>query len=393
MTRTRLLQTGLLGLLVATAAYLAWDWQFWVRHFRSPGDDTLLYDIDWYTPRARIAEGMGRDIPRATAEQSRFDPQTLAAVVDYAKSKDSYAFIVLANGRIEAEIYKDGFGPETLFDSQSMHKGLFGLAFGTLVDDGTIPSIDVPAATYLPEWRNDPRAAITIRDLLANASGLAEPPFSEKPWSDAYRMFMGSHIDRLVLGVPAVEPPRTRYAFNHVNSQILHVILTRATGKTYVEFIRNRIWTPLGNGAAQVRLDREGGSARVICCMQTQPRSWARIAQMLLDGGKVGEAQVLSPAWIAQATAPGALNPNAGFHVQIGQPAPRRSTTSRAQQTRATEPFAVPDVFYLEGRGGQRTLWIPSQQIAVIRFGKIDFTWDDAKVVNPLVTGLKPTPP
>ena len=75
--------------------------------------------------------------------------------------------------------------------------------------------------------------------------------------------------------------------------------------------------------------------------------------------------------------------------MQIGQPAPRRTTTVRAQQTRATEPFAVPDVYYLEGRGGQRTLWIPSQKIAVIRFGKIDFTWDDAKVVNPLVAGLK----
>ena len=47
---------------------------------------------------------------------------------------------------------------------------------------------------------------------------------------------------------------------------------------------------------------------------------------LLLDGGKVGDAQVLSPGWIALATTPGALNPHAGFHVQIGQPAPRRST-------------------------------------------------------------------
>ena len=101
----------------------------WVRHFRSPTDATVIYDIDWYTPRVRFAEGPGRDLPRATVDDSSLDPLALATVMDYAKSKDSYAFIVLANGRVEAEFYKDGFGPETLFDSQSMHKGLLGLAF------------------------------------------------------------------------------------------------------------------------------------------------------------------------------------------------------------------------------------------------------------------------
>src|SRR5437868_336707 len=120
MARTRILKNGLLGLALVLAAYLAWDWQFWVRHFRSPTDHTLIYDIDWYTPRARIAEGPGREIPRATAVESRIDPQALAAVVDYAKSKDSYAFLVLVDGRLETEFYKEGFGPETLFDSQSM---------------------------------------------------------------------------------------------------------------------------------------------------------------------------------------------------------------------------------------------------------------------------------
>ena len=78
MARTRILKNGLLGLALIMAAYLAWDWQFWVRQVRSPTDDTLIYDINWYTPRARIAEGTGREIPRATAADSRIDPQALA---------------------------------------------------------------------------------------------------------------------------------------------------------------------------------------------------------------------------------------------------------------------------------------------------------------------------
>jgi CubicO group peptidase (beta-lactamase class C family) len=389
MARARILKTGLAALALMLAAYLIWDWRFWERHLRAPGDATLLYDIDWYTPRTRISNGMGWDIPRADPGTSRFDPAALAAAVDYARSKDSYAFLVLADGRIEAEFYKDGFGPETLFDTQSMHKGLLALAFGVMVDRGTIPSIDVPAATYLPEWRGDARAAITIRDLLANVSGLAEPPYGEWPWSQSYRLFMGTDVDGLVLKVPAVEPPRTRYVFNHVNSQVLHAILTRASGLTYAEFIRRYLWTPLGNGAAQVRLDREGGAARVVCCFQTQARSWARLALMLLDGGKVGATSVISPDWIAQATTPTVLNPHAGFHVVLGRPEPRGGGIARAQPTRASEPFAAPDVFYLEGRGGQRTLWIPSRRIAVVRIGRIDFAWDDAKVINPLIAGLK----
>jgi CubicO group peptidase (beta-lactamase class C family) len=379
------------GLVAVLAVYLAWDWRFWARHFRAPDDAAILYDIDWYTPRAQVGSGPGADIPTATPETSRFDPAVLAEVVAYAKEKDSYAFIVIADGRIEAEYYRDDFGPETVFDTQSMHKGLLSLAFGAAVDNGLMASIDVPAATYLPEWKNDERAAITIRDLLANVSGLAEPSFGEWPWSQAYRLFMGTHVDRMVLGIPAIEPPRTRWVFNHVNSQILHVVLTRATGMSYVDFLKRYVWEPLGNGAAQVRLDRPDGSVRTVCCFQTQARSWARLAIMLLNDGKVGDQQVLSSAWLREATTGTAQNPSMGFHVILGRPQPStRAGSDRARPTRATEPFAVEDVRYLEGRGGQRTLWIPSKGIAVIRIGRIDFTWDDAKVVNPLVAGLRP---
>jgi CubicO group peptidase (beta-lactamase class C family) len=195
----------------------------------------------------------------------------------------------------------------------------------------------------------------------------------------------------MVIGVPAEKPPRREYYFNHVNSQILHAILVRATGMTYVEFLKKYLWDPVGNGAAQVRLDEPDGAARTVCCFQTTARSWLRIANLMLDDGRVGEAQVLSPAWIRDLTTGTSLNPKYGFHTILGRPdAPRRASGSpRAQPTKASEPFAADDVRYLEGRGGQRTLWIPSKDLAVIRIGRINFAWDDARVINPLIAGMK----
>jgi CubicO group peptidase (beta-lactamase class C family) len=387
----RRLAIGVLSIGALVAIYGAYDWRYWVRHIQSPGDDRIIFDFDWYEPRARVGEGPGRDIPVAAPEARSIDQAALDQVVAYAKSLDSYAFIVAHNGRIQAEVYKDGFGPDSMFDTQSMHKGLLSIAFGLAIDHGHIPSIEIPAATYITEWQGDARNQILIRDLLANTSGLADPGFQEAPWSPGYRLFVGTDIDDMVIGVAAAEPPRTSYYFNHVNSQILHAILVRATGMTYVEFLKKYLWMPLGNGAAQVRLDVPGGSARTVCCFQTTPRSWLRIAQMILDDGRAGGEQVLSPAWIEAMTTGTPLNPKFGFHMHLARPDPpkRASDNPRAQPTKASEPFAAEDVRYLEGRGGQRTLWIPSKKLAVIRIGRIDFAWDDAKVINPLIAGLK----
>lgn len=380
------------ALVVIAAGYFAYDWRFWVRHFQSPNDDRIIFDFDWYTPVARVGEGPGRDTPLASIDERTIEQAALDQAVDYAKSMDSYAFIIARNGRIEAEYYKDGFNPQSLFETQSMHKGLFSLIFGVAVDKGFIPSIDVPAVTYLPEWQNDSRKAITIRQLLANTSGLDEPAFSERPWSGAYRLFIGENVDALALSVPAINAPDETFLFNHVNAQVLHAVLTRASSKTYPDIIREYIWPQVGNGAAQLRIDQPGGSARTVCCFQTTARSWLRIAQLMLNQGKVGDVQVVSSEWIATMTSPVALNPKFGFNTHLGQPAPRAprpGATNRVQPTQASEPFAAEDVRYFEGRGGQRTMWIPSQNLAIIRIGKINFAWDDAKVINPLIAGVK----
>ncbi|MDX2223677.1 MAG: serine hydrolase [Rhodospirillaceae bacterium] len=392
LTPRRGVWIALAAVLAALAAYLAADWRFWVRHVQSPGDDRIIFDFDWYEPRAQVGEGPGRDIPVAAPEARTIDQAALDAVVDYARAKDSYAFIVAHKGVIQAEYYKDDFGPESKFDTQSMHKGLLAVAFGLALDHGFIPSIDTPAATYITEWADDARNAITLRHLLDNTSGLADPGFSERPWSVGYRLFVGTGIDDAVIGLPPVEPPGTRFHFNHVNSQILHAVLTRATGLTYVAFLKKYLWQPLGNGDAQLRLDEPGGAARTVCCFQTTARSWLRLANMILDGGTVNGHPVLSLSWIAEMTTPTALHPKSGFHILLGRPDPPRrafAATDRAQPTQASEPFAADDVRYLEGRGGQRTLWIPSRQLAVVRIGRIDFSWDDAKVVNPLIAGIK----
>ena len=391
MSRRGNLLVYLATFVVLVSGYFAYDWRFWVRHLQSPPDSRIVFDFDWYEPKARVGEGAGREIAVAAPDQRTIDQAALDQVVAYAKELDSYALIVARNGVIQAEYYKDGFSADSMYDTGSMHKGLLSVAFGIAVDQGLIPALDMPASTYLPEWQGDARRAITIRHLIANTSGLAELQFSEVPWSAAYRLFIGIDIDRMALGVPLVDPPGTKFVFNHVNAQILHSVLTRATGMTYVDVLKRHFWAPLGNGAAQIRIDEPDGNARTVCCFQTTARSWLRIAQMILDGGKVGDVQVISPRWISDMTTGTALNPKFGFNMHVAQPDPprRRSGTDRAQPTQVNEPFAVDDVRYLEGRGGQRTMWIPSKGLAIIRIGKINFAWDDAKLINPLIAGLK----
>jgi hypothetical protein len=63
----------------------------------------------------------------------------------------------------------------------------------------------------------------------------------------------------------------------------LALLLERATGQRYRDFLERRLWQPLGAGDAEMMLDSEGGRVFPFCCLWSLPRDWARLGQMLLD--------------------------------------------------------------------------------------------------------------
>ncbi len=391
MHLTRSIGVAFVALLVVALGYAINDRVFWIRWFSQPPGDTVLTAWDWYEPVDRIGDGPSTPLPSSENGATTLSQIALDEATAYAQSFDSIAFLVAHNGVLQLEQYGEGYDRSTVIDSQSMHKGFLGVVTSLALDKGFIPSLDTPAADYIPAWAEDGRTAITIQHLLEMTSGLAQAEFSPSPFSPGQQLFFGTDLDGPVATMPLAFEPGTEFDFNHVNSQALHAVLTGATGMRYADFVREYLWDPLGSGFAQVRLDHDNGTARIFCCIQLRPMDWVRLGLMLASDGRVGDAQVLSPEWVERLMTGAALNPNFGFHVWLGSPYSGTRLISEPSNRRSpvSAPFEADDVMFVEGRGGQRLYVVPSTGLVAYRAGRIDFAWDDAKIVNILLSGLK----
>jgi CubicO group peptidase (beta-lactamase class C family) len=354
-----------------------------------PAADDVIAAGDWYRPLARVAGGTGGslriDAKRAPAS-SRFAP----VLADFGTS-DALAVLVVQHGGVVFEHYEAPAGPAYRFDSQSMHRAIVALLVGIAIHEGRIRGLDAAAADELPEWRGDPRAAITVRDLLYGQSGFADPPYAARIDSPGMQMFIGRDLPGLVLGAQPVSEPGRSWRGTTIEAQLLGLVLERATHRRYASYLSSRLWQPIGASTAYVRLDRPHGLARSFCCIQATARDWARIGQLMLDEGRVGARQVVERAWVRQILTPSTFNRAYGaFWLLEPTPLIPRGVDPRLRPKSFT-PFDAPDVYYAGGRGGQRVYVIPSLEAVVVRFGRIRNDFDDGAFLNPVLRALRGT--
>ncbi len=346
---------------------------------------------DWWTPQA-LVKGVENPapLPVARSDELTIHPQAFDDIEAWLEDKNSIGLIVAHRGKIQYEKYWPGFDASTISDTASMHKSLMGLMFGFALRDGDIPSLDEPVKTYLTEWANDRRGDITIRQMMEHTSGLNIDPFSMNPFSRTAELFYGSNIEKLVLDTELAEDPGTRFQYASVNSQLLGIILERATGMKLNEYESKHIWQPLGAKDANLVLDREGGMARTFCCFRVEMREWIRFGNMLINGGKVGEAQIIPADWLQEWQAPSAKNPQYGKQVWRGTDfvGDRTYHDKTSLIIPHNEPMLADDLIYFDGANGNRLYVIPSKELVIVRTGNFNMNWEESFIPNTLIRNI-----
>ena len=354
-------------------------------------------DVDFYSPLEVVKGGAGAPIPRAPENARTISAEGWQKALNYAKQMDSFALVVWQGGQIQYEYYKPGFNPTDRTDPASMGKSVMVLVLGLASADGRIRSVDEPAATYISEWQNDARSKITIRNLLNMASGLQREKFSPSPMSEGMKLNLGTDLAETILKIPAGEEPGKTFAYYNANSQLLGLIIERATGKRYADYLSEKLWSRIGARDGRVFLDHEGGLARTFCCLQATAEDWIRVGLLHLNLGKVGEEEIVPHEWMTMVRTPSLTNPNYGLQTWLGTTYEEKRSYGKGVPSYVphSEPFAAPDVIYFDGAGGQRVYIITSKQMVIVRTGSgaIDFKtgafkWDDAIIPNALIRGL-----
>ena len=343
--------------------------------------NATVLDTQLYRPVAPLKGCSGPNFPAAA------NPPDLALAKAYSDEAKGIGLIVLKDGVVLHESYRAGAGPGSLTASASMMKSVLALAFGVAVDRRIIRSIDDPVRLYLSEWKDDPRGAITLRQLLTMSSGLAR--------SDFARLLLSSDTNAIALATPMKDEPDVVFAYNNASSQIAGVALDRQLRRKgyrgFADFLQRRLWCPLGNGDAQLWIDRDGGSPRYYAGLHASLRDWARIGELIRNKGRVGKRQLISAKWIDEMAKPSRANANYGLQVWLGSPwvALRRYSAENPAVIPHGAPYKADDVLFFDGFGGQRVYVVTSRGITIARTGFTNLAYDDAVIVNEVLAATE----
>src|SRR5262249_42757913 len=146
----------------------------------------------------------------------------------------------------------------------------------------------------------------------------------------------------VVARTPLACEPGSRFDYHSINTQALSIILERATGRRYADYLSEKVWQPLGASDASVWLDGPGGEAKTFCCLFATARDWARVGLLILHEGRVGGRQVVPAEWVRRMLTPSANEPDYGYHIWLGRHGVRREDRD--------EEFLADDVVYVDGK-------------------------------------------
>ncbi|MEI6059608.1 MAG: serine hydrolase [Bacteroidota bacterium] len=215
------------------------------------------------------------------------------------------AFVLIHNHKILHEEYWDGTCDTTRSNSFSIAKSIVSLLIGCLLDEGRIKSLDQPITDYLPDFKNTNGFTLRIRDLLTMSSGIEWEEGYSSLFSTTTKAYYGKHLADQMLALSIKKEPGKVFDYQSCNPQLLAMIIEKASGKTLSEYASEKLWKPLGaEHPAFWSLDRADGVEKAYCCFNSTACDFARIGQMVLDSGQFQNRQLVSKAYLAQATSP-----------------------------------------------------------------------------------------
>jgi CubicO group peptidase (beta-lactamase class C family) len=336
-----------------------------------------VLDVDRYRPTYAL-EGCASDFSE-TAQPDEALAAALAKAQAFSDSHKGLGLLVLHEGRRIHESYGEGAGVTSTSASASMMKSVIGLLYGMAIEDGLIGSVDDPIGGYIAEWADDPRGAITLRQMLTMSSGLAP--------SDFMTILFAPDIAAEAVKLELAGEPGSEFSYNNAVTKLLTLALDRrlaAEGEGGVlEYLESELWCPLGNGPARVWVD-PAGKARGYAGMQATLRDWARVGELIRSKGRANGEQIVPEDWIEAMATPSQANAQYGLHVWLGREhTPQRAySAGNPVKVPHSEPFVAKDIVYFDGFGGQRVYVLPSQGLTVVRIGEVDLTYDDARIPN-----------
>ena len=222
-----------------------------------------------------------------------------------------YSLLVWRQGEILTDLYFHGRGPDTPANIKSASKNIIATLVGIAIEEGHLEGVDQPIAPFFAEYLRMPqdsaKSRITLGNLLSMQAGLEST--SGRNYGEW--VTSGDWV-RYAITRPMVEEPGGLMQYSTGTSHLLSYIITRATGRSTLQYAREKLAEPLGIELRSWTRGPEGiyfGGNE----MRMTPRQLLRFGELFMSGGEIDGRRLISKEWIETSWIPrtrSRFNPN-----------------------------------------------------------------------------------
>jgi len=302
----------------------------------------LLGSMAWASP-------VNISLPRSTPEAEGISSHAIINFIEAAdKNVNTFdSFMIMRHGKVIAEGWWKPNSADKQHILNSVSKSFNSTAVGLAIQEHKL-KLDDPVLKFFPaDSPTDPSdnlKAMKVRDLLTMSGGQDVEPKRD-----------GGPSVKQFLAQPIVYQPGTHFLYNTMGSYVLSAIVTKVSGQTELEFLKPRLFAPLGIEDPRWDISPEGNSLGGYG-LYLRTEDIAKFGQLYLQKGKWNGKQLVPRKWIEQATSKQIANENES-HAQIG---PDWKEGYGFQFWRCRY-----NAFRADGAGGQFIVVMPDQDVVV----------------------------
>jgi len=285
------------------------------------------------------------------------ETEELAAI---NKDRRTKAFLVIKNDSIVFEKYFDGYSESSKSNSFSMTKSITVTLLGKAIMDGKIKSLDQPVGDFFDEYKTGFGAELTVGNLASMSSGMK--------WNEKYysiinitsESYFSDDLRSVILNQKIIEKPGQKFRYSSGDTQLLGMIIEKATNTNLSEYLRNNFTNPMGfENEALWQLDsEENGMEKAYCCFASNAKDFARFGKLYKNNGKWNNKILLDSTFISKATKPVFdASPYYGYGWWLYN-------------------YNGKKVYTMNGHRGQFVIVFPEEDIIIVRLGDINIQGD-----------------
>lgn len=259
------------------------------------------------------------------------------------------AYLIIKNDSIWYENYAPEYGSSSQTNSFSMAKSITVAMMAKAIEDGYIKSLDQPIGDFYDAYKND---ATTVGDLASMASGLDWDESYKSPFSVTARAYYDDDLSETILNQKVVDAPGIGYKYLSGNTQLLGMIVQKATGTSLADYLSESFWKPMGmrHDALWQVDDSDKRLAKTYCCIASNARDFAKFGKLFKNNGRWNGKQLLDSSFVQKATRARFDGEPYGYGFWISDHLDKH-------------------IFVMRGILGQYVIVIPEDDLIIVRLG------------------------